>query len=76
MFHKATKANKWERAGIDPSRWELRDGADTIAEVLELPNGEWRWYRHTSIKTHGIPPGSGREPSRREAQRRATSIVT
>lgn len=76
MIRKLSKAETWQRAGVEPSRWELRDPAgNLVAEVLELPNGEWRWNRVTTIREHGLPPATGIEPSRREAQRRAAAAL-
>jgi hypothetical protein len=43
----------------------------SAAEVQRDDNGDWRWIRTTTLAEHGLPSGSGRATSRRDAQKKA-----
>lgn len=62
----------WQRIG---ETWTLLHDGNRLAEVVCDDDGTWQWWRYTTIKEHGIPPASGREPSRREAMKRAATGI-
>jgi hypothetical protein len=66
----------WRNAHRDPAEWHLiGPGGKLLAAVVCQDDGSWRWDRFTTIGEQGLPPASGREPSRRWAQRRAAGSL-
>lgn len=60
------KPVQWRQRG---DCWVLEIGGKVVAEVQRDDNGEWRWV--STLAEHGLPPGSGRATSRRDAQKKA-----
>ena len=62
--------------GTDPRRPAHRPDGERLAEVVRRDDdGTWQWWRYTSIERDGVPAAKGREPSRREAMKRAATGI-
>ncbi len=60
-----------QRRNTKQDGWVLEIGGKVVAEVQRDDNGEWRWQRMSTLARRGLPPGSGRATSRRDAQKKA-----